>query len=500
MATLTTTDVADFRSQLKWLLNRKHVGVSDDEILADIRTRLNQMRRDGIELTDGFEKGIEKLALRIHHDNFKLYSQVMTGRLGPRRRRKNPQRSTSWTGTYSPKQIANQLLARLRLEGLDPGQYDEDLLYAAGKGNAELLSHLVTMDTDMRKVIAENDLERGRLNRHTVQAYRNSLEHVRGAIHHMDRTLRRARNPRRRVKVYSLTPATAIRQMRDAMYKMNWGADLTGVLTDIAHQAGNHPAGVALDQLRQVKRILKGDVGSDELQQIADIIEWQDPISRTRNPHARPAISTLKRIWRVGQRVRLRFRGRWSPPGRIISLNDHGMGLRIGRSGADVPWSDVRKGDVKRIGAPRKKRAKRGRLAKRRSNGPSGNVQPIWTIYPKDPWQLQLPDGTMARTGDGRYIRRWPTAEAALAWWRKVGSRAKRRSNETLGEAITDAWLRRDAEKMGRLDAYFRNKGWRQTDVVMFLQDALRKRGIHPSNRNWPERRDYDALMYELEG
>lgn len=50
---------------------------------------------------------------------------------------------------------------------------------------------------------------------------------------------------------------------------------------------------------------------------------------------------------------------------------------------------------------------------------------PVFTVYPKDPWQLALPDGRTVRTADGRFVRRWPTAQAALAWWRKHGQKYK---------------------------------------------------------------------------
>lgn len=104
-------------------------------------------------------------------------------------RRRNP-------GVYSAKQIASQLLARLKSEGLDPGQYGEDLRWAAGKGNAELYVHLVNMDTDMRGILSELRRERGYSgdSKAATRAYSTALKHVRAAIHQIDRALRR-KNP-----------------------------------------------------------------------------------------------------------------------------------------------------------------------------------------------------------------------------------------------------------------------------------------------------------------
>jgi hypothetical protein len=58
---------------IHWLVDRFHVGTPDVKIKADMIRRMSKA-------TPAEQKRVVKIALRRHHANQKLYTQVMTGR------------------------------------------------------------------------------------------------------------------------------------------------------------------------------------------------------------------------------------------------------------------------------------------------------------------------------------------------------------------------------------------------------------------------------------
>lgn len=102
---------------------------------------------------------------------------------------------------YTASQIAKQLSARLRHEGLGDDRA-EDMAHAARQGADSLFVHLAAMDTDLRGVLREIEAEarheeRGFKPLAEIRIYKNALAHVRRAMHQTDALLRRS-NPRRR--------------------------------------------------------------------------------------------------------------------------------------------------------------------------------------------------------------------------------------------------------------------------------------------------------------
>jgi hypothetical protein len=58
---------------IHWLVDRFHVGTPDADIEADMIRRTKGA-------TKAEQRKVVKIALKRHHDNQKLYNQVMTGR------------------------------------------------------------------------------------------------------------------------------------------------------------------------------------------------------------------------------------------------------------------------------------------------------------------------------------------------------------------------------------------------------------------------------------
>lgn len=102
---------------------------------------------------------------------------------------------------YTASQIAKQLSARLRHEGLGDDRA-EDMAHAARQGADSLFVHLAAMDTDLRGVLREIEAEarheaRGFKPLAEIRTYRNALAHVRRALRQTD-TLLRTSNPKKK--------------------------------------------------------------------------------------------------------------------------------------------------------------------------------------------------------------------------------------------------------------------------------------------------------------
>jgi len=66
------------RQAIRWYIGTLHVGNSDETIAQDIRTRLETYN---FSVTEKQIAACIDYALKCHHDNQKLYNDVMTGRL-----------------------------------------------------------------------------------------------------------------------------------------------------------------------------------------------------------------------------------------------------------------------------------------------------------------------------------------------------------------------------------------------------------------------------------
>ena len=62
------------KSQIAWIVGNFHVSTPDEEIVADMRRRLEVSKTP-----KGLHSLVIKYALRVHHNNQKLYTSVMRG-------------------------------------------------------------------------------------------------------------------------------------------------------------------------------------------------------------------------------------------------------------------------------------------------------------------------------------------------------------------------------------------------------------------------------------
>ena len=70
--------------EIEFLVNKEHVGTPDDAIATLITNRCEQA-----DMTPEHVTLCVKYALKVHADNRKLYSSVMSGSLGPKKRKKS---------------------------------------------------------------------------------------------------------------------------------------------------------------------------------------------------------------------------------------------------------------------------------------------------------------------------------------------------------------------------------------------------------------------------
>ena len=77
---LTAAELSAAKGQIQWLVGNMHVGTTDEDVESNIRQRLAKARISGEPLRAGDVNKIVAHALKVHHDNQKLYSQVMWGR------------------------------------------------------------------------------------------------------------------------------------------------------------------------------------------------------------------------------------------------------------------------------------------------------------------------------------------------------------------------------------------------------------------------------------
>jgi hypothetical protein len=73
------------KQTLNSIVDKYHVGTSDDSIRADIRARADRMRAHCLvaglaQSTDNQVQKMEAYAVQRHHANRELYSRVMSGR------------------------------------------------------------------------------------------------------------------------------------------------------------------------------------------------------------------------------------------------------------------------------------------------------------------------------------------------------------------------------------------------------------------------------------
>lgn len=66
-------------AQVRWIVDRMHVGKSDDSVAAEIQGRANGAVRRG-EVTPGFVNAIVRHAIKVHHRNQDEYRSIMGGR------------------------------------------------------------------------------------------------------------------------------------------------------------------------------------------------------------------------------------------------------------------------------------------------------------------------------------------------------------------------------------------------------------------------------------
>jgi len=76
-AALSAQELKGLKGQIDWIMGRVHVGTPDEDVEADIRKRAAKLH-----LTAGDTTKLVRHALAAHHKNQKLYSQVMSGRIG----------------------------------------------------------------------------------------------------------------------------------------------------------------------------------------------------------------------------------------------------------------------------------------------------------------------------------------------------------------------------------------------------------------------------------
>lgn len=62
------------KHQIEWIVGRFHVGTPDEEIVADMRRRLDESKAP-----KRLHKLVIDYAIRVHHKNQKLYTAVMRG-------------------------------------------------------------------------------------------------------------------------------------------------------------------------------------------------------------------------------------------------------------------------------------------------------------------------------------------------------------------------------------------------------------------------------------
>ena len=82
------------KSQIRWLVGREHVGKPDAEI-AELMAKRCQKARDAGTLLPGedqkkigaFCRAATKFAVQAHQENRGVYHDVMTGRVGAKKRR-----------------------------------------------------------------------------------------------------------------------------------------------------------------------------------------------------------------------------------------------------------------------------------------------------------------------------------------------------------------------------------------------------------------------------
>jgi len=66
------------RATVRFLVDRLHVGTRDSSIEAEIRDRAD---RSDIAAPDGYVEALVHEALKIHHENRRLYAHVMGGQI-----------------------------------------------------------------------------------------------------------------------------------------------------------------------------------------------------------------------------------------------------------------------------------------------------------------------------------------------------------------------------------------------------------------------------------
>lgn len=71
------------KSQIAWIMGNVHVGVPDEEVIADWNRRCAKAG-----LTPALSRAVVKHALSVHHKNIGLYNDVMGGRIGSGRRKR----------------------------------------------------------------------------------------------------------------------------------------------------------------------------------------------------------------------------------------------------------------------------------------------------------------------------------------------------------------------------------------------------------------------------
>jgi hypothetical protein len=70
------------QGHIESVMSRVHVGTPDAEVEADWRRRCTGATLAGTPATEEQIKLVIKFALHTHHQNCKLYSDVMSGRIG----------------------------------------------------------------------------------------------------------------------------------------------------------------------------------------------------------------------------------------------------------------------------------------------------------------------------------------------------------------------------------------------------------------------------------
>jgi hypothetical protein len=73
---------------VRWLMGKVHCGTPDSEVKADAMKRANKANWFGKPLTAAQKKKVVDAFLKAHHENQRMYCNVMTGSFGSRRKGK----------------------------------------------------------------------------------------------------------------------------------------------------------------------------------------------------------------------------------------------------------------------------------------------------------------------------------------------------------------------------------------------------------------------------